>query len=180
MVDRWFFALWPPPALRRALCERMPGWLPPGGRLAHGEDLHLTLVFLGALTPSQRDPVIAAADRVAGAPFELVLRCLGHFPRVGVAWCGPEPEPSALLQLHQALVALQHECRLPLERRPYRPHLTLARRSGAPAANFGSPLSWSVGDFVLARSVPGHLPRYRVERRWPLRPGYDLGPSPMQ
>ncbi|MBK1709448.1 RNA 2',3'-cyclic phosphodiesterase [Marichromatium gracile] len=180
MAERWFFALWPEPALRRALLGRMPCWLPPGGRATHGEDLHLTLVFLGALTPPQLDAVNAAAQQVAAAPFELVLDRLGHFARAGAAWCAPQRVPESLLALQLALVEAQCACGLTPEQRSYRPHLTLARRSTAPRAAFGAPLRWPVREFVLARSVPGCVPRYRVERRWSLRPGYDLSMPPMR
>ncbi|RNE91563.1 RNA 2',3'-cyclic phosphodiesterase [Marichromatium sp. AB31] len=180
MAERWFFALWPEPALRRALLGRMPCWLPPGGRATHGEDLHLTLVFLGALTPPQLDAVNAAAQQVAAAPFELVLDRLGHFARAGAAWCAPQRVPESLLALQLALVEAQCACGLTPEPRSYRPHLTLARRSTAPRAAFGAPLRWPVREFVLARSVPGCVPRYRVERRWSLRPGYDLSMPPMR
>jgi len=44
-----------------------------------------------------------------------------------------------------------------VDERPYRPHVTLARRArGAPPPPTGADLRWRVaGGYVLARSLPG-------------------------
>jgi RNA 2',3'-cyclic 3'-phosphodiesterase len=106
-------------------------WVDPAG-------IHLTLAFLGNLTDEQLETAIDAA-RVAAlqaVPFEYRLKGLGIFgsssqPRV--IWMGVEDLPSGKIQgspLQQVHRALSRELELrgfEVEKRPFAPHLTLAR-----------------------------------------------------
>jgi len=95
------------------------------------EHLHLTLVFLSAIFAAQREALAALLDRVAAsvAPMRIAVHGLGMFgparhPRV--VWAGVDANP-ALLDLQ---LRLENEARalgIPLEQRPFHPHLTLAR-----------------------------------------------------
>lgn len=91
------------------------------------ENFHLTLEFLGEV--KRAAPVITAMERVKAQKFSLRFTDSGRFRREGgdIFWLGvARSEPLMRLQagLHRAL---QREG-LRLEERPYRPHLTLARR----------------------------------------------------
>lgn len=169
MSARWFFALWPDETTRRILVERLRLWVPDGARAVHPLDLHLTLVFLGELDPDR----LACAESVAGeltaAPIDLTLDCVGVFPRPQVLWYGPTRTPHILLDTVDALQRALCRCGMTPERRPYRAHMTLARRARALLPEVAvEPLAWQARDFVLAAGYPGALPRYRVRRRWPL------------
>lgn len=61
------------------------------GRFTSGENLHLTLAFLGET--DREEDVRRAMDSVAAPPFELRTGGLGRFPRGGVCWAGTEPCP---------------------------------------------------------------------------------------
>jgi 2'-5' RNA ligase len=100
--------------------------------------IHLTLAFLGYLTDGQLKTAIDAAQVAAGqaVPFEYRLKGLGifgspHQPRV--MWMGVEDLPSAkiqgspLQQLHRALTKELELRGFETEKRPFSPHLTLAR-----------------------------------------------------
>lgn len=91
------------------------------------ENLHLTLEFLGELDTPEK--AIAAMEQIRAMPFSLAFGASGRFRhREGdIFWLGFQPNESLLQlqkQLHRALRAQG----IPLESRPYRPHLTLARR----------------------------------------------------
>jgi 2'-5' RNA ligase len=52
VAERWFFGLWPDPATAQTLAAQARSLIPPGARAAHPLDLHLTLRFLGELSPA--------------------------------------------------------------------------------------------------------------------------------
>jgi 2'-5' RNA ligase len=86
--------------------------------------------------------------------------------RNGVALLGSRETPAALQRLHAAIGAALVECELTPERRPYRPHLTLARRAyGATPAPPLQPLEWHVGSFALVDSERSPA-RYLVLERY--------------
>ncbi len=179
MTERLFFALWPGPAERAALDRLQRGLPRRGGRPTHPEDLHLTLAFLGEVTPGQRTCCEAAADAVYSPPFTLHLDCVGHWPRPRILWCGARQAPAQLLALVGDLTGRLHPCGFPGERRPYAAHLTLARQvagfDGPPKAVAEWSLGWPVTGFVLAAGRDGPPPRYRVLRRWGLAAVPNLG-----
>ncbi|MBK1720766.1 RNA 2',3'-cyclic phosphodiesterase [Thiocystis violacea] len=169
MAERWFLALWPDAETQDALLAQAAPWLPAGVRPSHARDLHLTLIFLGALDPPRLACVEAAAGRVRCEHFRLEIDRIGHFGRSRVMWCAPSRSPAALLGLVSGLQCALAACGLEPETRPYRPHLTLARKASQPVSGaLREPVDWVARELVLAHGVPGARPRYRLHRRWPL------------
>ncbi|RPH41829.1 MAG: RNA 2',3'-cyclic phosphodiesterase [Burkholderiales bacterium] len=171
-----FFALLPPPAVRKGLAL-LAAELPEavGGRAEPAHRLHLTLLFLGPLPAGHESALLAAGAAAAAAcgPFDVELDHLGRFPRSDVVWVGPSapPEP-ALPALHSAL---RRGCAaVPVSRRPdkFAPHVTLLRGSGpeeeVPAEPVG-PWRWRASRFVLLRTDPSPEGRvYTALGEWPL------------
>lgn len=169
MPDRWFFALWPEAAARAALAAGAAKLIPPGARALHPRDLHLTLVFLGQLGPEGLDAAVRAAETVRAGPIKLRIDQAGHFPRSRVLWCGPAESSPDLLGLHRQLCLALMGRGLAIESRPYRPHITLARKaSGCPRQDWGPPVEWTSRYLVLARGLECPAPRYAQWRCWPL------------
>jgi 2'-5' RNA ligase len=169
-IQKLFFALWPDQTIREGLL-RIGRELPPhGGHAPHPPDLHLTLVFLGPVTAEQYPCVVRAAAAIRGVPFDLTIDRVGYWSRPRILWCAPAETPEPL----QTLVAdLQREllhCGFRPEKRPYSPHVTLARKSRPVEFQLLSEsLSWPAREFVLVASGPGgEPPRYRILERWPL------------
>jgi len=124
-VERLFVGLPVPEGLARALVALQP---PPGTgiRLTRKEDLHLTLHFIGQAPVA---PVVAALGAVRAAAFRLEPDKPGHFALRGgrkILWLGFRPEP-ALDALHAAVGDALRSTGFEPERRPWVPHLTLAR-----------------------------------------------------
>lgn len=97
-------------------------------------DLHLTLAFLGDILPDTARAIAGALDRIAAAmpPFAFRVAgagCFGPAAAPRVVWAGvPACPPLQTLQLRvtDAVRALG----VPLEDRPFAPHITLARIRG--------------------------------------------------
>jgi 2'-5' RNA ligase len=171
VTERLFFALWPGEQQRTVLTGIQRGLPAYNGRLIHPEDLHITLVFLGDLDARRRACAEEAADRTQASPFALTLDCFGCFPRARVLWCGASDRPQSLLDLLHVLNGGLLDCGLRPERRPFKPHVTLARKARPlPARVLEPPVIWPVSEFALVIARPDERPRYQVERRWPLTP----------
>lgn len=104
----------------------------PGGRWVAGDQLHLTLRFIGDVEAQQQRDIDAALRHVREEPFSLTLRQVGHFGRPGrVLWVGMDPSPR-LLALQREVEAALVRAGVPPEERPFSPHITLARLKGTP------------------------------------------------
>jgi 2'-5' RNA ligase len=164
---RLFIALWPPAELQVALHD----WCIACCLGAHVHPvaavrLHLTLHFLGTV-PRQRLPELVGGLHVPFEPFELRFS-FNHCERWarGVVVALPEAAPPPLAILHGALGRSARALGLPTDERPFRPHVTLARRhSGAfsrrqPIEGTAA-LRWPVRGYVLVESQPGPPSAYR-------------------
>lgn len=169
-TQRLFFALWPDDRVRRQLDAAAEAVSRRSGRRMKVDKLHMTLVFLGNTTAQQRDCLCAAADAILAEPFSLVLDTFGHFRRARVAWVAPSDTPPPLVALHQAINRTLPGCDREPESRPFRAHVTLARKAPRRVVPTDiGPIEWPVRAFCLVESVSdaeGAL--YRVLRTWPL------------
>ena len=167
MKARLFLALWPDAAVRAQLAQWRDGlaW-PKSATPVPGEQLHLTLHFIGEVDEQRIDAVAAQLD-VACAPFTLTLGSAVLWPH-GIAVLEPASTPDALAGLHGALRERLLALGLPVETRGYLPHVTLARRAGGAsvAAASGPALTWAVNSYALVRSRPGPGGGYEIVRRY--------------
>lgn len=157
---RLFVALWPDAGVRAALQAASALWhWQPGAAVVGADRLHLTLHFLGAL-PRERIPELTRALRLPFTRCELVLDRAALW-RGGVAIVEPSAVPAPLVELQGALGAALHAIGLPVEARPWRPHVTLARRAHADVPRI-APIAWPLRGHVLVESHPHRRPRYEV------------------
>jgi 2'-5' RNA ligase len=151
-----------------------PRWTPPGR-------WHLTLLFLGRV-PASRVPEVVAAVGTAVAPTPpMALRLagggrFGSRRRPQVAWAGIEGDVPPLAALAGRLAAAARGLELPVEDRPFRPHLTLGRwRPREPAdgeladrlAGYRG-TAWPVTEVTLLESRLGSAPTYETVAAWPI------------
>ncbi len=168
--QKLFFALWPDPETRDGLRRIGRGLSSHGGRPTHPEDLHLTLVFLGQVEAERFDCVIQAAEAVSAGPLQFKIDRAGHWKRPKILWCGPSEPSQPLQQLVEDLQEELAQCDFQPEKRPYCPHVTLARKA-RPMEDCAleEPLEWRAEEFALVSSLPvNEPPRYRILRRWAL------------
>ncbi len=100
--------------------------------VAGKENYHLTLAFLGEVPAKRLREVREAMDAVAEEPFAMETGELGNFCSRGEAlyWasvreCG---NFGALCRIHDVLVTEFSARGLPVDEKPFKPHITLARR----------------------------------------------------
>lgn len=162
---RLFVALWPPPRVQQALQAWQARWRwPVGAAVVAGERLHVTLHFLGAVPQAQVEPLLDALAAAAAHwhSFDLRLDRVECWPH-GLWVLGPDSVPDGLRRLHGQIGDALRSTGLPVETRPFRPHVTLARHAaGAAGPPPPADLRWRVRGFALVQSERG----YRTLRRF--------------
>ena len=172
-IVRVFFALWPDAdarerlaALATEVAARTQGRAPPAG------NLHVTLAFIGDIPIARVDAlrVIGASVAARATPFVLTLDCTGTFRGTGITWAGAAHPPERLAELARNLAAALAAQDFAVERRPFSPHVTLARRcKAAEVRSIEAPIQWTVTRLALDASEPrSSAPHYRDLASWPL------------
>jgi len=133
-------------------------------------NLHLTLVFLGHVGDVVEHRLREGAARVRGKPFLLDFDHAGAFRGSGVAWLAPRAGPAELDNLVAELRALAARCEIATDDRPFRPHMTIARKlHRKPRPSELPPIRWQINDFCLVASMPGESgSEYVVRHTWRL------------
>ncbi len=166
--ERLFFALWPPPGLAERM-RRVGDELPIAGRRIPAANLHITLAFLGDVATQRVDDLLTIGDELARPAFTLHLDRVGHWRRPGITWLGPSQTPKAAIDLHEVLQAKLGAADLATTDRPFKPHVTLARKSRPPPARSIEPVVWRVTRLLLVASQRSqHGSTYTLRAAWPL------------
>jgi len=168
---RLFFALWPDAGLRESLGRQVRALVPDGvGRLQRPEQFHLTLEFLGAVPESRLDGVRQVALAARGMVCEVVLDKVAYWRRSSVLCLLASRTPAELERLVADLRTGLARGGFEPEQRPYRAHLTLARKVWRPVSlPPPEPVRWPVREFTLVESrtdPEGSV--YTVLETWPL------------
>ncbi|MFZ7944942.1 MULTISPECIES: RNA 2',3'-cyclic phosphodiesterase [Bacillaceae] len=182
----FFFAVKIPNVAKEIIKDhigRMKGALP-FGRWVHHQDLHITLAFLGAADPEK---LAAAEDNVKEAlrdahALKLKINKLGVFGREDaprVFWADTE-ENSELREIRQKVFSACVKAGFQLETRPFRPHITLARKwMGDESFQLGQleiwnelqpePLPFQANEVVLYQTHLNQSPKYEAITLYPLQ-----------
>jgi 2'-5' RNA ligase len=153
--QRLFFALRPDAGTRAALA-RVAGNIPKDqGRAVNIDNLHITLSFIGEVDGERRACLEQAAAGAAIVPFTLSLDRLGYFAKTRVVWLGASSTPPELTEAVKSLNRALRRCGHKPERRPFVPHVTLARKARPLRESIEfEPVRWEVNRFSLMQSVP--------------------------
>lgn len=152
---RLFLALWPPQELLPELVAHADAWQwPSQARRTRTERLHVTLHFIGNV-PSHR-LLYLCKDLCVDWPGDTLVLDRGTVWRGGIAVLEASTVPPALAALHSALAQKLRALDLPVEERPYRPHVTLARKAFGVRPPASSNVVWRAGPgYALVRTLGG-------------------------
>lgn len=167
---RLFFALWPDEAVRLAILHATRKLArQSGGRPITPDKVHVTLVFLGGIAARRVGEIERIASEVAGRPFEVEFDRLEYWQRARVLCLVPSNTPPALVELVKDLNSRLEAAGFEIERRPFRAHLTVARKVARPVDCACPRLVYPACDFVLVESrTVSAGSQYQVVGRWPL------------
>lgn len=164
------------------ICEKLKETIP-FKRWVHHEDLHITLAFLGN-APTEK--LVAADQYVREAihglkPFELQINNLGIFgkeesPRI--FWADTQESSELKLLRNKVFIACE-QAGFQLETRPFRPHITLARKWVGENPLYKDlltvwkevqkePLTFTASELVLYQTHLEKTPKYEAKTVYPL------------
>lgn len=171
---RCFFGLEPDSKSKLAIAHWRDKSFPAFDYPVPAANFHLTLVFLGQLTPGQFECLSTRVDELElPSVFSLELTQLGYWPKPKALWLGTEKTPAAMEELVQALTTCAQTCKIPLQKRPYVPHLTLVRKctENPPAALIEPAFKLNFEQLHLFESVStANGVVYKARLSWPLVP----------
>lgn len=175
---RLFAAIAIPGNIGEGLARRQSGVT--GARWSPLENLHVTLRFVGAASENLADDLDAELGAISSEAFDLTLAGVGVFsdgPEPRAIWAGIADSPPLRRLAGRCETAARRAGMAP-DRRPFRPHVTLAYLSGADPAgvaawvqshNLLKSPAFRVGAFGLYsswRTDSGQV--YRLERSYSL------------
>lgn len=157
-MPRLFIAIDLPAEIKEAihpLCSGLPGarWVP-------DDQLHLTLRFIGDLQHELFAGLYTRLDEVKAKPFPLHIKGLGTFPPRGkarVLWVGLK-KSDALIELRKKVDSVLRRLEIPLEKKKFAPHVTIARLGKTPAPRLGNYLAAN----NLFRQPPFRVTSFRL------------------
>jgi len=169
-MKRLFFALWPDDNSRQQIAQINQQITFPDIRKLIPDNLHITLVFLGNVDDAIATAVQQRAGDIIAPPISLQFDELDYWVKPKIVCLTCQRQPKAVYQLVNALTAMLAEYPVRVEQRPYRAHITLARKAKQrPELNF-SPVVINADSFALVESISTEKGmRYQVRERWFLK-----------
>lgn len=131
MSSHYFIGIRLPEETAASLAEQRDNWqLKSYKQLPPPEDLHITLVYIGADPHDELPEVLKALNAVDVAPFDVAINGVGTFgnpakPRVIYADVQENPH---LRELQRQVVSVLEPFSLRPDKRPFVPHITLAKK----------------------------------------------------
>lgn len=179
MPRRLFFALWPDPLALQQIKHilKYVAW-PRGAKLVPEVDRHMTLSFLGSTTEAQYQQLLPSINQIKGHSFSLCFDQLVYWSKVDMLLLEASVLPEPLLNLVDTLNRALKEQSWKLDSKPFKAHVTLARRFSDPLPDAGLtlgkldfPVTFHVHEFCLVDSAlrhQGQAKHYHILRCWSL------------
>jgi 2'-5' RNA ligase len=169
---RLFFACWPDDSARQAIAETVRRHAPAGSRAQRPDQWHVTLEFLGDVPEPRLAEALdaGAAAGAAGGPSDITFDRIEYWKRPEVLCLAATEVPQLLARLVDTLRAELKRRDFVAETRPFRAHVTLARKVARPSPSAEiEPLRWPVRDVCLVQSLTERDgSRYVELARWPV------------
>lgn len=169
MSQRLFFALQPSKAAIQKISELMRQTDETALKFYQPENLHQTLVFLGETQTSQLAALVQQVNALEMRRFVMQFTQLAYWPKPKIVCLTSSAISEELTQLVSTLETIATMLDFQIQKRPYRPHITLARKANQ-AVNWDlKPIIFEAKHFVLMASTPSENGvQYVALHRWAL------------
>ena len=132
---RLFIAVNFPEDVKDALCADVSALRDASvtGNFSRRENLHLTLAFLGETHPRRVMDIRRIMDGLGGKASNAAITGFGSFGRGGerILWRGLKLDPS-VRAMRDSLISGLKDAGFTPDDKPFKPHITVARRAGLP------------------------------------------------
>lgn len=167
---KYFFALSPDASSRmqiQHIMKRLPA--DPALKLQTTANLHQTLLFLGQLDQQQINALLKHTDSLHFSTIDMQFDHLSYWAEPKI-FCLTSRAPST--ELYNLVNQLEHiagEADIKVDVKPYRPHITLARKAKETLAVPIAPVRFKAEQLILMKSVSTeHGPQYQPMMHWPI------------
>ena len=142
-------------------------------KLVEPINIHVTIRFLGGISPEMIEKVYAVIKNVKFSPFNVGIHGLGVFPTLNyprVVWAGITDGADNLINIFEQLEPQIHDLGFAPDPKGFNPHLTIARvRSGANKQNLVDLVTKQANyDFGIIRADCLRLKKSRLSARGPI------------
>lgn len=140
-------------------------------------NLHLTLAFLGQLSPRQHEALCNELNTVSAPPVPVTLDTTGVWNGPKIIYAAPNQPAEELMQLAKQVRKSARRAGIQVDSRPFQPHVTLIRKAttAVPPPLTIPDVHWQCRDFHLFESVSQrHGVHYPIRHSWPLRPALSI------
>jgi len=142
-------------------------------KLVKPENIHITMRFLGNITPPMVDSIHEAMWKVSFSPFDVEIRGLGAFPKLQYArviWAGIRNGAEQLDNIFNQLEPKLRELGFKPDHKGFSPHLTIVRvKSGRKKAELMRCLKDSVDyEFGVVKAECLRLKRSVLKPKGPI------------
>lgn len=168
-MKRLFFALWPCDRTRNQINSVNQFIVQDGIRKLKAGNLHVTLLFLGNTDATTEGLLRKKAACISVQSFELQFDRLDFWCKAKILCLTTQQYDPQLVILVDALKKMVEQCGMHTEERPYKPHITLARKAHGLIDIKVPPIAWHADSFCLIEScsTPDGV-HYQVLQRWNL------------
>jgi len=166
-MKRLFFALWPSDKVRKQIdsfnCSIPSAHL----KKVKSDNLHVTLVFLGNVDVESELMLRQSVSDIKAEPLELYFDQLAFWSKPRILCLLTQHYDKQLLMLFNELKRKVEKCGIKIEERPYKPHITLARKASKLIDAKSFSIEWPVQSFCLVESCStADGVHYQVLQRW--------------
>jgi len=166
-MKKLFFALWPDAAIRqqcRNVIEKITGNCGPVAL----NNIHATLVFLGRINQDQETAITTAAATLPIPNLRLCFDRLSFWKKPGILCLTCRDFNQEVVMLSEQLAAIAKHYAVAIDERPFKPHITLARKAKQAEVIDFEPIAWHTQAFCLVESCSlAEGVEYRVLKCWP-------------
>lgn len=166
-MKRLFFALWPSDQARKQIdslsCSMPSSYL----KKIKADNLHVTLVFFGNVDTESELMLRENMNDIKVDPFVLHFDQLAFWSKPRILCLLAQHYDEQLLILFNELKCKVEQCGIKTEERPYKPHVTVARKASELIDAKAFSIEWPAQSFCLIESCStADGVHYQVLQRW--------------
>lgn len=166
-MKRLFFALWPEQNIKQQ-CAALTSKLNRAGKPVSEANLHVTLLFLGRVSPEQETALIWEAGKLTAPLMALTFDRLSFWKKPAVLCLTANQFDQNLSTLNERLTRIAKQQGIAVEDRPFKPHVTLVKQVNSKIDLDFAPVVWRSNGFCLVEScASAHGVEYRNIECWP-------------
>ncbi len=166
-MKRLFLGLWPDNTARQQCVTIGNAVLTENARPVQAADIHVTLLFLGNIDSDTEESLKQGLAVIPAPEMTLCFDYLSFWEKPGIlclTTSGSYPEAKAFVEV---LTRLAKKLDIPIDERPFKPHITLVKKAKTQALLEFDPIIWHSNSFCLVESCQfSNGIKYRIVEEW--------------